>query len=427
MLSSRKHSGLRIEWRARHCLRAFPNRANTAIVGDAVIHYRQQGEGKPRTAIVSTRFQAKTCAMTDPVIRQSQPPSKPKTSLIQTKRAALQALRVMIACTITYAISQHLHLQQGYWAVFTVLIVMQASVGATAGAAFDRLVATVAGAVLGGIAVFVTPQEPLAIGIALICVVGVSSFVAVRVPRLRNAGLTAAIVMLTHSTAVPVEIFVIDRIAEITLGGVVGVLASLFILPTRSRTMVLDRFGSALDVMAQILRRLAAGVEKGEPVSATEANIALRQSLMATEALLTDAQRERAFWLTRQGISEAIPRSLWRIRNDMTYLSHIVETPFPPAIVEAIGPQAGGMLEAQARFAEACGRALRAGGEIDPDVLSAGDAAFDAAFSTLQTSEAAQSMGFSETGRLFGLDFTLRRMRQNFLDLADRIRESNVN
>ncbi|GAC1043390.1 hypothetical protein thsrh120_33940 [Rhizobium sp. No.120] len=332
----------------------------------------------------------------------------------------------MIACTITYAVSQLLHLQQGYWAVFTVLIVMQASVGATAGAAFDRLVATVAGAILGGIAVFFTPQEPLAIGVALICAVGFASFVAARVPRLRNAGLTAAIVMLTHSATVPVGIFVIDRIAEITLGGVVGVLASLFILPTRSRTIVLDRFGSALDVMAQILRRLAAAVEKGEPVSATDANIALRQSLMATEALLTDAQRERAFWLTRQGISEAIPRSLWRIRNDMTYLSHIVETPFPPAIVEAIGPQAGGTLEAQARFAEACGRALRAGGEIDPDVLSAGDEAFDAAFSTLRTSEAAQSMGFSEAGRLFGLDFTLRRMRQNFLDLADRIRESSV-
>ncbi|KAA1180235.1 FUSC family protein [Rhizobium tropici] len=364
--------------------------------------------------------------MTEPISRQSQPPSKPKTSLIQTQRAAVQALRVMIACTITYAISQFLHLQQGYWAVFTVLIVMQASVGATAGMAADRLVATVAGALLGGVAVFVTPQEPLAIGIALICVVGFSSFVAARVPRLRNAGLTAAIVMLTHSAAVPVEIFVIDRIAEITLGGVVGVLASLFILPTRSRTMVLERFGSALDVMAQILRTLASAVEKGEPVSASQANIALRQSLMATEALLTDAQRERAFWLTKEGISEAIPRSLWRIRNDMTYVSHIVETPFPPAIVEAIGPQAGGVLEAQARFAEACGRALRAGGEIDPEVLSAGDGAFEAAFSTLQRSEAAQSMDFSETGRLFGLDFTLRRMRQNFLDLADRIRESKV-
>lgn len=364
--------------------------------------------------------------MTEPVSRQGEPASKPKASLVQTKRAAVQALRVMIACTITYAVSQLLHLQQGYWAVFTVLIVMQASVGATAGAAADRLVATVAGAVLGGIAVLLTPREPLAIGISLIFVVGLSSFAAARVLRLRNAGLTAAIVMLTHSASVPVEVFVLDRIAEITLGGVVGVLASLFILPTRSRTMVLDRFGSALDVMAQILRTLASAVEKGEPVSATEANIALRQSLMATEALLTDAQRERAFWLSRQGISEAIPRSLWRIRNDMTYVSHIVETPFPPAIVEAIGPQAAGVLEAQARFAEVCGGALRTSADIDPDVLSAGDKAFEAAFSALQNSEAAQSMGFSETGRLFGLDFTLRRMHQNFLDLADRIRESKV-
>ncbi|MDK4703447.1 MULTISPECIES: FUSC family protein [unclassified Rhizobium] len=364
--------------------------------------------------------------MTEPVSPQSQPPPKPSISLIQTKRAAVQALRVMIACTITYAVSQLLHLQQGYWAVFTVLIVMQASVGATAGMAVDRLVATVAGAMLGGAAVFVTPPEPLTVGIALICVVGFSSFVAARVPRLRNAGLTAAIVMLTHSANVPVEIFVIDRIAEITLGGVVGVLASLFILPTRSRTIVLDRFGSALDVMARILRTLATAVEKGEPVSASEANIALRQSLMATETLLTDAQRERALWLTKHGISEAIPRSLWRIRNDMTYVSHIVETPFPPAIVEAIGPQAGRVLEAQARFAEACGQALRAGGEIDPKLLSAGDEAFEAAFSALQNSTEAQSMGFSETGRLFGLDFTLRRMRQNFLDLADRIRESDV-
>jgi hypothetical protein len=365
--------------------------------------------------------------MTEPVSRESQPASQAKASLIQTKRAAVQALRVMIACTITYAVSQLLHLQQGYWAVFTVLIVMQASVGATAGAAVDRLVATVAGAVLGGIAVFITPQEPLAIGIALICVVGLASFAAVRVPRLRNAGLTAAIVMLTHSAAVPVEIFVIDRIAEITLGGVVGVLASLFILPTRSRTVVLDRFASALSTVAQILRTLASAVEKGEAVSATQANIALRQSLMATEALFTDAQRERAFWLTRQGISEAIPRSLWRIRNDMTYVSHIVETPFPPAIGEVIGPQAAGVLEAQARFAEACGQALRTGGDIDSAILSASDEAFEAAFSNLQNSEAAQSMGFNETGRLFGLDFTLRRMRQNFLDLADRIRESDVN
>ncbi|MBB6486018.1 FUSC family protein [Rhizobium lusitanum] len=362
--------------------------------------------------------------MIEPASRQSGPPPPPKTSTFQTKRAAIQALRVMIACTVTYAVSQLLHLQQGYWAVFTVLIVMQASVGATAGMAVDRLVATVAGAVLGGIAVFLTPHEPLPIGVALISVVGFASFVSVRAPRLKNAGLTAAIVMLTHSQAVPVEVFVIDRIAEITLGGVIGVLASLFILPTRSRTVVLDRFASALDVMAQIMRMLAAAAEKGEAVSAAEANIGLRQSLVATEALLTDAQRERSLWLAKQGISDAIPRSLWRIRNDMTYVSHLFEAPFPVEVVEAIGPQAALVLRAQAAFAEACGKALREGGDIDSDRLSDADSAFQAVFDAFQHSEAAQSVAFSDSGRLFGFDFTLRRIRQNFLDLADRIRES---
>ncbi|NLR97748.1 FUSC family protein [Rhizobium sp. P38BS-XIX] len=346
--------------------------------------------------------------------------------MAQTKRAAIQALRVMIACTVTYAISQLLNLQQGYWAVFTVLIVMQASVGATAGMAVDRLVATVAGAVLGGLAVLVTPHQPVAIGVALICVVGFASFVSARAPRLRNAGLTAAIVMLTHSQSVPVEIFVIDRIAEITLGGVIGVLSSLFILPTRSRTVVLDRFASALEVMAQILRTLAAAAEKGEPVSAVEANIGLRQSLIAAEALLIDAQRERALWLARQGISDAIPRSLWRIRNDMTYVSHLVETPFPSVVVDALGPQVASVLRAQAGFAEACGKVLRAGGQIDSELLSNADNSLQEAFDAFQHSDAAQSIGFSDTGRLFGVDFTLRRMRQNFLDLADRIQESHA-
>ncbi|MGG6894361.1 FUSC family protein [Rhizobium sp. BR 315] len=364
--------------------------------------------------------------MTETASRRSEPPAPPKTFSIQTKRAAIQALRVMIACTVTYGLSQLLNLQQGYWAVFTVLIVMQNSVGATAGMAVDRLVATVAGAVLGGVAVFLTPHQPLPIGIALICVVGIASFVSMREPRLRNAGLTAAIVMLTHSQAVPVEVFVIDRIAEITLGGVIGVLASLVILPTRSRTVVLDRFASALDVMAQILRTFAAAAEKGEAVSATEANIGLRQSLVAAEALLTDAQRERALWLARQGISDAIPRSLWRIRNDMTYVSHLLEAPFPAEVVAALGPQAAQVMRSQADFAQACGKALRDGSEIDSERLSEADSALEAAFEAFQNSKAAQSIGFRESGRLFGLDFTLRRLRQNFLDLADRIRESQV-
>jgi uncharacterized membrane protein YccC len=172
------------------------------------------------------------------------PPSDTKSAFLNRTRlrtAWVQALRVMVACAVAYGLSHVLALQQGYWSVFTVLVVMQASTGATAGAAVDRLVATVAGALLGAVAALITPHEPLAIGIALVCATGVGSFAAALHPRLRIAALTASIVILTRPMMVPVEVFVLNRIAEITLGGVIGVLVSLLVLPRRPGHVLLGR------------------------------------------------------------------------------------------------------------------------------------------------------------------------------------------
>ncbi len=49
-----------------------------------------------------------------------------------------QTLRVTIATGAAYVAYKSLGLQQGYWAVFTVIIVMQGSIGGTLGAATER-------------------------------------------------------------------------------------------------------------------------------------------------------------------------------------------------------------------------------------------------------------------------------------------------
>lgn len=51
-----------------------------------------------------------------------------------------------------YAAYKALGLPQGYWAVFTVMIVMQGSIGGTLGAATERMMGTLAGALVGGLA-----------------------------------------------------------------------------------------------------------------------------------------------------------------------------------------------------------------------------------------------------------------------------------
>jgi uncharacterized membrane protein YgaE (UPF0421/DUF939 family) len=344
--------------------------------------------------------------------------------LIGNRAAGAHALRVMIACLGAYGLSLTLGLQHGFWSVFTALIVMQASVGATLGAAIDRLVGTVAGAILGGTAVLITPPEPFKIGVSLILVVGVASFADARTPRLRNAALTAAIVMLTRAPNDPVGAFVLLRILEITLGGVIGVAASRFVLPIQSRSVLFGNLSSVLNSMGDMLERQTAVLERGENLSATEANVAMRKALVAAESLLADAQRERAMLLARHDVSEALPRTLWRVRNDITHVNRFLEESFTATVIEAIGQPAANVLRAAALHARCCADALKVGSEIAADDAEAAAAAFDAAFERFAHSSDAQSIDFDEIGRLFGLAFALRRLRQDFRDLAERIEET---
>lgn len=339
----------------------------------------------------------------------------------RNRLALAQTLRVMVACLATYGLTGLLGLKQGYWAIFTVLIVMQGSLGATATAAFDRLIATIAGAVLGGVVVMATPRDPVAVGASLIVMSGVLTFAAVRQPRLRGAALTSAIVLLTRSPDIPVGIFVIDRIIEITLGGAIGVMASRFILPVRSRGAMIARFCEILNTMAQLLNAQADAVARGEALVSAEANIALRQSLVATEAVLNDARRERAMGLVREDVSDGIPRTLWRIRNGIAQISQILRTPFPPTAMAIVGPAVEGMLRAHAQSAQDAASALSDGAAPVQDSQAA--EAFERAFVTLQHSDEARAIPFDEMGRVFGMAFSLRRMQQDFHDLGERIAE----
>ncbi|MPT47954.1 MAG: FUSC family protein [Sphingobium sp.] len=357
-----------------------------------------------------------------PLLLHPEAPAEPK--LISPRWPAIaQAVRVMAACLVTYGIVQCFDMRQGAWAIFTVLIVMQGSAGATAGAAIDRLGATVAGAILGGAVVLVTPHTPLAMGASLVIVAGALTFGAVLKPRMRGAALTAAIVLLTRTPDFPVGVFVMDRIIEITLGGFVGVLASRFVLPVRSRSRMIEQFEKLLGTMADLLDKQATALENGEVLSMSDANIALRKSLMAVDATFVDARREKRLGLVRDDVSDAVPRTLWRLRNGISQMGGLLEIPFSEPVRDAVGIAAAQMLQSQARFARACAVAIADDSIISSDHEAEAAEAFETAFVKLQQSETARSMSFDAAGRVFGLAFTLRKMRQDFHELAARLHE----
>ena len=65
--------------------------------------------------------------------------------------AALRlCFRMTVAGLLAYVLAEFFALPQGYWAVFSAIIVMQASVGGSVKATIDRVIGTIGGAVAGG-------------------------------------------------------------------------------------------------------------------------------------------------------------------------------------------------------------------------------------------------------------------------------------
>ena len=165
--------------------------------------------------------------------------------------------RTVVAGTITFLLAHLFNLAQGYWAVFTAVIVTQMTVGGSLKASVDRLIGTIGGAVYGGAIIYLAaPADPISKAVALAVALGPLAVLAALDDRFRVAPVTAVIMLLvpTAPTIGPVS-FTIDRILEIALGGAVAVVVSLFVLPARAHGVLGVAAGRMLAASRRSSRR----------------------------------------------------------------------------------------------------------------------------------------------------------------------------
>ncbi|WP_260599253.1 FUSC family protein [Sphingomonas endolithica] len=336
-----------------------------------------------------------------------------------------QMFRVAAACAIAFAAYKMLGLTQGYWAVFTVLIVMQGSLGGTLGAAFDRMLGTLVGAGLGAVGALLHGDGAVGTGAALVLVTGLGTYLATLRPQLKIAPVTASIMMLTMPRGTPIADFVVDRIVEITLGGGIGVAAMALILPASSQAMVTRRAAEALDRMHGMIRQMADAVASGEAVSFAEPLVALRPALASIEQALKDADREHATWLSRHAIPPAIPRTLWRLRSDLVLVARALDPPFPDAVRAMLGTAGADLLRLIGDDVVACAAALRAGKPVVRTSIIPARTTFGGAFAAFRTSAEGNALTLDVAGHVFGLSFALDELVSDLSDVADRIDEMN--
>lgn len=330
------------------------------------------------------------------------------------------------AVLAAFALYHLFNLPQGYWAVFTTVIVVQTSIGGTLNAATDRLIGTVAGALVGGLAAALRPQTPVGLGAALAVCVALTSFGAATRPQLKVAPVTAVIMLISPSAGAGGPLAaVLFRVVEIAIGSVVGVLATVLIFPARSGRVAAARIEATLGQLADVLDACVARFEGGAESDVLPLHGQIRASLAAVESAVADAGRERSSRLGDHRLPDAIVRTLWRVRNDTVMVGRTIGAPLPgPARTCLAGP-AQEMLRCEAGFMRACGQAVHERKRLDRAALDTTHEAFQRAVEALRRERLTGELTFDAVSPVFGLTFAIESLYRNLSDLAERIGEAD--
>jgi hypothetical protein len=344
-----------------------------------------------------------------------------------TKSAALRlCFRMTVAGILAYALAEMLALPQGYWAVFSSIIIMQASVGGSVKATIDRLIGTIGGAVAGAIVAYVVPhQNLLTLGIALVVALVPLTLVAALRPGYRVAPLTAVIVLLTPGAQQlgPLD-SALYRIFEITLGSLVGLVVSLVIVPARAHGLVIDTAARMLGHLADLLGDwLAILGNAGDRTRITQLQDDIRAGMARLEIVAGEARHERRTYLTNEFDPDPLVRTVFRLRNDLVMIGRAGAEPLPEPIVIRLHEPLEKVSQAGQSFLRACAAALQE--RKNPPSLDAVEQALSKFVATIEElrREGVREFAADSIGRVFALGFALEQLRHNFEDFRDRVTE----
>jgi len=335
------------------------------------------------------------------------------------------ALRMIIAAMSAYALSAALGLAQGYWAVLTTIIVTQNSVGGSLKAALDRLVGSVCGALVGAATAMLLPAHtPLTVGLALVVAVGPLALLTAFWPNYRIAPITAIIVLMSTGAATMGPLgYALERVLEITLGSVVGVVVSVLIFPARADGQVREAAAETASLLARIVTALSTAVRDGAPdIGTLPSQVQVALNRLATAA--DEAARERRSRLSDQPDPEPLFRTLRRLQQDILALNRLFGVGWPGPVQAILAAPwsayATGIAEVLQSLAVALpGRQSPSGSSA----LRAAIADFSAAVETMRREGVTHALPTDAVGRILGTVFRVEQLQRNLEDFTERVHE----
>jgi len=347
---------------------------------------------------------------------------------MRSRKAQLAlAIRVTVAAFSALAIATALNLMLPLWAVLTSLIVTQMSVGRSLKATRDYMFGTVGGAIYGGAVAVLIPHSGEA-GLLALLVLAVAplAFIAALNPSLNAATVTAVIVLLVPSMshASPLD-SAIDRVFEVTVGALTGLLVSFTVLPSRAHNEVRVSAARVLELIAAALSELLAGLTRGLDNDALHRiQDGIGAALVNLNATGAEAERERAARLSLGPYTGPLLRTILRLRHDAVMIGRASVVPLPSDLQTRLARPLANVSGAIASFLHSAADTLRTGAG-SPTVGPVEEAlqAYAEEVTAVRGEGLTRGLPGDEVERFFALGFSLEQMRQNLKDLERCIAE----
>ncbi len=334
------------------------------------------------------------------------------------------AIRVTVAAAAAYAIATALHLLLPLWAVLTSLIVTQMSVGRSLKATRDYMLGTVGGALYGGaIAVLIPYSSETGLLALLVLAVAPLAFVAAIHPSLSAATVTAVIVLLvpTMHQADPLA-SAIDRVSEVSVGAITGLLVSFLVLPSRAVGQIRIAAAGLLELIADAFTELLAGLTRGRDTDALHRiQDGIGTAIGKLNATGAEAERERWAYLSSGPDTGPLLRTILRLRHDVVMIGRATVVPLPADLQARLAGPLSEVTTAIALFLRSAASALRSGAGAPPmQPVHAALQRYAEEVAAVRRDGLIRGLPGDMAERFYALGFSLEQMHQNLGDL-DRV------
>jgi uncharacterized membrane protein YccC len=321
-------------------------------------------------------------------------------------RDAKLPLKTAIAAALSFVLYRALHLQHGYWATISAIIVMQSNIGRSLSESSNRIIGTAIGALIGAVVMAALHMNALSLAIA----VGLTAIICTLLrlaSSMRLACVTAAIVLLISESSAWRS--GLNRFIDVVIGVIVALGVSL-VWPARAR----DDLRSSLATTVRVLQQIFSAV-----VSCAFGESCDRHSI--------DAHRDRAYQLARTNndllrdvarersedsvLLAAIQQSVTRIRDHLLGMDYsarsMTNDTLAKSLIQSLKELTRAMDAAFSYLAADIGDDVH---EPLPADLHPALQRLDQSFDQLRAQGAFRSYGSDELLRFYSLLYRLRQL-----------------